>query len=665
MKKTGNYAALFEPLAVGNTILRNRIIAAPITSYAEEASPADKFESIAAKARGGAGLIVIGSVAVNDEEALIYHASSSLFGHEKKIYEEMVSMIHQYGAKASVELFHGGMFADCRGSGATPIGPCTMERSFTEYAGYERIEPDTVDTTHVIGMDEAMMERVCRQYAESAREAVRMGFDMVMLHFGHGWLADEFLSPFFNKRTDEYGGSLENRMRFPIRIVESVRRAVGREYPIDIRIGASERVKEGVSAEDITAFICRVENLIDMVHISSGLDKLVGATSYIEAPSIHPHGLNLGYSEQVKRSVDHIPVAVVGSITTPEEAEKILKEGKADLVALGRALVADPDWPRKAFEGRPEDIRTCIRCCSCYAVATGGCSQGCAVNPRYERELRLRTEESMRRERGETGKKKVVVIGGGPAGMNAAIAACDAGHEVILMEKEKVLGGLLKISDHDGTKLDMYRHKENLIAQVKKRPIDLRLGVEADAALVAAEDPDEIIAAVGSTPRRLPIPGIDRENVYDIVEAHRVKLGHRTVIIGAGPSGCELALSLLREGHEVTLLEAAEKIARGANLLYRGALEEEFAPFESLSVRTGIRCEAVTEEGVRIRNESGEEETVPADSVIYCVGMAPRRELAASIADLVYDVRIVGDCAAPRRINEATHEGYFAGHFIG
>lgn len=356
-----------------------------------------------------------------------------------------------------------------------------------------------------------------------------------------------------------------------------------------------------------------------------------------------------------------------------------MPEGKADVIALGRPLVADPDWVNKARDGHPEDIRTCIRCDSCYAVATGGCSQGCAVNPRYERELRLRTEEEIQRKKKQReavlyqndcllAPKKVVVIGGGPAGMNAAIAASDQGHQVILMEKDETLGGLLRISNSDATKIDMYNHKEYLIAQVKKRPIDLRLNCEASPMLVQAEEPDEIIVAVGSTPRVLNIPGHDRENVFDIVMAHKVPLGHRVAIIGAGPSGCELALGLLREGHEVTLLEVADRIAAAGNLLYRGALREQFALHDTLSVRTRVSCQAIEDDGVLIRpldaGENVQPEKIPADSVVYCVGLIPRRELAESFADLVYDVRMVGDCIGARRINEATHEGYFAGHFI-
>lgn len=700
MDNRNRYKHLASPIQIGRTVLRNRIIAAPITSYAEEASPSDKWESVAAKARGGAGLIVVGSVAVNETNALIYYESGSLFGHEKKILEEEVSMAHQYGAKISVELFHGGMFADCRGTGAEPWGPDECERSFQDVGGYERIEPNVQDVTHVHGMTIDDMNQVCREFAASAVEARRMGFDMVMLHFAHGWLPAQFMSPFFNHRTDEFGGSFENRMRFPRMIVESVRKAVGPGFPIDIRIGANEYVKEGLKLKEVVNFIESIQNMIDMVHISSGLDKVVHATSYIEAPSVMPHQINVKYAEAVKKKVN-IPVAVVGSITTPEEAEIILSAEKADLIALGRPFIADPDWARKACTGHGEDIRTCIRCVSCYSVATGGCSQGCAVNPRYERELRLRTEEILMKENrriqellcdsneqekgGETateGREKVVaaefaadarrrmvIIGGGPAGMSAAIGAAEQGYQVILLEKEKRLGGLLKISETDPCKVDMRNYLTYLRTKISKLPIEVRLNTVATPELTASLHPDRIIVALGSYPRILPIPGADQRHVHDIVQAHQVNMGDRVVIIGGGASGCELALSLLGEGKEVTILEMTDRLAGAGNLIYRAALRMQLAKYPKFHVVYHAGVREITSDGVlyRLTGEDGAESQtlqLPADDVVLCVGLIPRSEEAMQFLPLGYDVRMVGDCVAPRRINEAVQEGYFAGRYM-
>lgn len=653
------YSNLFKPLKVNQLILRNRIIAAPITRYGYSPSPADELETIAAKARGGAGLVILGSVAVNNEEAVIFYTASSLMGEHRPLYIEELNMIHQYGAKASVELMHCGMFADTRGKDVCAIGPCTMELPPDGYAGYEGIEKGMVtEMRHIRGMTEQDMIRVCNEFAASALEAKKLGFDMVMLHFAHGWLPAQFMSPFFNKRTDKYGGSFENRVRFPLMIVDAVRKAVGPDYPLDMRIGAKEYVEGGLELDEVIRFIKLVEDKIDMVHVSSGLDKLVGATSYIESPSIHPHLLNVPFAEAVKDAGVKIPVVTVAGITMPDEAEAILAEGRADAIALGRGLIADPEWPNKARMGKKYAITSCIRCVSCYGVATCGNSQSCAVNPRYMRELRLRAEE-----RRHDKVKNVVVIGGGPAGMSAALAAYENGHKVILLEKDDSLGGLLRISDNDNIKIDMQNYKANLVAQVETSDIEVRLNCEAAPDMVKALNPDELVVAVGSYPRKLNIPGIDRDNVFDVVNVHKVKLSGKLVVIGGGPSGCEIALGACKEGIDSTIIEMTDHIAENGNMLYAAAMQEEFAALDNIHIMLKTTSLEITDEGVVVENADGRQ-TIPADYVVYSVGMMPRRELAEQFYDIVYDVKMVGDCMGARRINEAVHEGYFAGHYF-
>lgn len=661
------YKHLFTPIKIGSVYLKNRIVAAPITKYVYEQAPAESLEIIASKARGGAGLVILGSVPVNDQESVIVEGfSSSLYGPRKSKYQEELSIIHQYGAKASVELHHCGYFAGLMSPGLSPIGPTTQPIDMDGFGGYAGIMPQRKGEPQrppmvkmAVGMDEARMEMVISDYVRSALTAKEMGFDMIMLHFAHGWLPAQFMSPFFNHRTDKYGGSFENRIRFPMMIVDAVRRAVGPDYPIDMRIAACEYVKGGLEPEEVIEFVKRIEDKIDMIHVSSGLDKLLEQTSYIESPSIHPHQINVKFARQMKQVVK-IPVVTVGAITMPDEAEKILAEESADLIALGRGLCADPEWPNKAREGRAYDICPCIRCVSCYTVATGGPTQGCAVNPRYERELRLHTEE-----RPALRAKNVVVVGGGPAGIRAAMKAAERGHQVTLLEKSSRLGGLLNVSVEDPLKLDMHNYMGYLVYQaLNTANIKVCLGCEATPEMVRAMEPDELVVAVGSEPVKPAIPGIDQDHVMNILEAHEhIKdRGEDTVIIGGGPSGIELALSLAERGAKVTVVEMTDEIAENGNSLYHAAAMVRLRAFSSLiTVRTKTRCDEITADGVAVTLEDQSHAVIPARQVVYCVGMRAKKALAESFYGLIYDVKMIGDCMGARRINEASHEGYFAG----
>ena len=655
-----SFPNLFQPLRLGNTLLRNRIIAAPITKYNCMSMSSDELESLAAKARGGAGVVILGSIPVDDDESMIYYESSSLRGPKRRWYLEELSVIHQYGAKAEIQLFHGGMYSDTRGTGKNPVGPQGFHKDRGWFFDLEGLnEEQTLAPRDSEAVDEAKMEEICQKYADAAKEAVSMGFDIVMLHFAHGWLAAQFLSPFFNRRTDIYGGSLENRARFPLRILKAVRKAVGPDFRLDMRMGMREYIPGGLEPEEALEFLKLAEPYLNMVHISSGLDKYIGPTSYIESPAIHPHCLNVPFAALVKRSLS-IPVAVVGGITLPEEAEGILQRGEADMIALGRPLIADPDWPRKAFAGRQEDITPCLRCVSCYGVATDQTSAACAVNPTYERALRLRSEFAEK-----PVPKRLVIVGGGPAGMVAAVTAAQRGHQVILLEKEHELGGLLRIADQDALKQDIRNYVNHLRAQIAKSSVDVRLEVEATPEYVRALEPEALIIAVGSEPQRPGIPGASDPGVLDILQAHRQQLGEHIAIIGAGQSACELALSELKQGKTVTMIARRDILAPNANHLYRSALLEQLSGQTCFTFLPNRAILSLSPNGVLLRAGAGAEEWIEADSVVLGTGMRPRAALADSFAELIYDVRMVGDCVKPRRINEAHSEGWFAAMCVG
>lgn len=535
------YAHLFKPIKINNMISKNRIVATPIGDVFEE------------KALGGAGIVVAGHAIVE------YGKSSFASADEPDIFtkyevektRQRILKIHQAGAKASIEIFHAGQYAKAKEYAKGPV-------SFIREDGFE-----------VKAMDEKMMEETLRGYYETAKNAKDLGFDMLFMHFGHGWLPAQFLSPLFNKRQDEYGGSFENRVKFPKKILETVRAAVGKNFPIDMRISAYEWVSGSIEFEEVKEFIKLVEPLIDTVQISSGLDINHEANVHMVSTNFKEHMSNVKWASEVKKAVN-IPVSVVGAVLSPKEADDLISSGKVDMVAFGRSFIADPYWLKKAMNDKSEDIVPCIRCLYCYHISTNRRNVGCSVNPRYTNESFVPKEITPAEV-----KKKVVVIGGGPAGMKAAITASQRGHEVILLEKEKELGGQLRYVEKEHFKEDIRRYLKYLITQVEKNNIDLRLGCEATREYVEALRPDSLIIAVGAEEMLLPIKGIDMRHVMTGTEAIEKEdtLGNDIVVIGGGSIGSEIALELaLIKGKNVTIVEMGKEIAPQGNMLYKIAL---------------------------------------------------------------------------------------------
>lgn len=637
---TCRYPKLFEPLLVNHTMLKNRIISAPLGSNTDKS-----LSGIAMIIRGTSG-------SVDDSRMRLApggYCFSDLFTAAK--VREQVSVIRQAGAKAEFELCHCGQFAMVA-PGDYAIGPVSYVRE---------------DGTEVRAMDPEMMEDIANKYAKSARDAKEYGFDSILLHFAHGWLPAQFLSPYFNKRTDEYGGSFENRIKFPTMIVDKVREAVGPDFMLDMRISGDEHLPGGMQVEEVAAFIKSIESKIDMVHVSCGVEVNIETKTYMSSTAYMPHMINIGLSKKIKDTVN-IPVAVVGGIMTPEEAEEILEKGYADAVVIGRQLIADPWWVKKAWEGRSEDITPCIRCMNCYnpyqyhtkeelashiGMNTVPC---CSVNPRYLHEDRVPNELPEAKI-----KKKVAVIGGGPAGMKAAITAAQRGHEVDLYESENVLGGQLICSEYDPAKQDLKRYKDWLITELGKTNVRVHLNTKVTPSMLKEEAPDAIILALGAAPAMFPIKGAEKNHVLTSIDAykHIDQIGANVVIIGGGSIGCELGLHLAREGKKVNVVEIGPVLNRTLNDIMKTSLSLQMKECSNLITHIKTAVQEIKEKTVVVKDSKGNIFEVAADTVIFAAGMRSRKDEANTFFGITQDTNIIGDANRVGTIWTASEDGYY------
>ncbi len=634
------YPNLLKPITIGNVTFRNRMFTAPITLHsvqADEPYPSEAaITHFANKAKGGAGCVTCAGVSIfpphPDDGHAVWDVYSKSHVH---VLAQLAESIHFHGAKASMELGVGGVVG----------GQYGASEGITLMAGNPAKE-----------MPEEEMERIADGYAAAAEGVVAAGFDMILLHFGHGLLVGQFLSPLTNFRTDKYGGSVENRARFPMMIIDRIREKVGRKVLLEVRISGDEHEEGGIRIDEAIAFTKLIEDKVDLIHVSAGLHNPEYMT-VVHPCGFRPHMPNLDLAQKMKESGVKIPVVTIGGIQELESAEAALAEGKADIVTSARGVIADPDLAHKAYAEKNEDVRPCVKCMRCHDSAVYEYHYSCTVNPEIGLEHRL---SSMISPPGAS--KKVAVVGGGPAGMLASLTLLERGHEVTLYEASDSLGGTLKFSEKVEFKKDLHRYKDYLVHQVLKSDVKVKLNTVAHPDLLNASGADIVIAALGSKPLIPPIEGVKGKNVITALDSYgkEDELGDEVVVLGGGQVGCETALHLGLAGKKVTLIEMREGILMDASQTHKDEMIWELKHQKNVKVITSAMCTKIGEKEITYVGPDGTEVTLDAPSVVLSAGMKAKREEAEELLSVLNcESYSIGDCEKVGTVESATKSAYY------
>ena len=654
------YPHLFSPYRIKSTVFRNRICSAPngTKHKTPEGFPLEFevtiFES---RAKGGAGQVTTGNSGVDIRYRDQAHSRALTFGDPdcQPYLTEVALGIRRHGAVASVQLNHPGPQSQpAHSGGRNPIGPSAFVR------------PDGVQVDE---MTEDDIEQAIEAFAKAAEFGQSCQFNMCMVHGGHGWLIGSFFSKRTNKRTDRWGGSIENRARLALEVVKRIRQRCGDEFLIEFRMSADEFVADGITPDEAIEFARLLEPHIDLLHVSAaGLSTAHHNPDEVNDPAFYqqiwshcptPHimqeqGCYIPYAAEMKRAGIKTPIVSVGAITTLELAEKAIAEGSCDFVAMARAIIADPELPKKGKEGRPEDVRPCIRCEKCNDRHV---SRQCTVNPEMGRFVRMLYVDK------NPEPKRVAIIGGGPGGMQAAITAGNRGHGVVLFERQYELGGMLRVLRHEYLKREMGPYLEWLVRQTE-RVADVRLGCEATPEMIEAGRFDSVICAIGAEPVVPDIEGVGLSHVVTAPHIHDegVELGEKVVIIGASMTACELAYEFARQGRQVELLARRDKLFPERDKVSRNYSMPILASIEAdpaVTIRRNTKPGQIRVGGVVAETEQGTLD-LACDSVVLACGMRSRIEQVDALWNCAPEFRPVGDCVSPRHILDATREAFFA-----
>ena len=626
---------VLQPVRIGGVLLKNRIVSAPTTMHSlsngELYPTEDAISFFESRARAGVGMVTVAGLKVgkdvaDDGQNTAWDVNQP--NHRNKLME-LVERVHFYGAKISMELI--GIFPE----GYTVSDGCSI-------MGWA--------TGHEITRE--AMEAFKEEWAQAAADLVDCGFDAILIHSGHSVPLAQFLSPLTNKRTDEYGGSTENRCRYLIEILDAIRARVGKKLLIEVRISGTEFEEGGIDLEEGIRIGEQIQDHLDILQVSAGMHNPKWMT-WVHPCGFRPPMPNVCVAEAFKKTGKfHVPIVTLGAIDSLESAEKIIEDGKADLVTMARSLIADPELIHKGVKGKTEDVTPCIKCMRCHDSTVYGHHFQCAVNPTAGLEASL---QKLVQAPGAC--KKVAVIGGGPAGMKAACVAADRGHQVTLFEQSDRLGGMLHYAGYFSFKYPVKDYMNWLIRQVNKRPITVKLGTKAVPETVAGYD--AVLVAIGAEPLILPVPGVEQAKVAIETLGHEEKLGDSVILIGGGQVGCETALHYASLGKKVTVVEMQSELAPDASTTGRNELLTEIEKEKNFITLTGAKCVSVTATSVTYEKD-GKQETITADSVVLSAGMKSKTQEADSFIGTAMDFAEIGDCVRARTVEYATKEAYYA-----